>query len=157
VSKLGIYEIHPLADALPLLTGDEFDDLVEHIKTHGLKRPVVLSADGTTIIDGRNRYRACDALNIEPTYERVPEHLTDREIVDQYIVADNVVNRQLDTGPKAMFALAYVDYFAAEAKRHQGQRTDLCDDISPNRDESSPLSRQSTAKAPAPSRCRPAG
>ena len=147
MSVLGIYEVHPLADALPLLTGDEFDELVEHIRLNGLQRPVVLTADGTTIVDGRNRYRACDALNVEPRYERVPAHLTDKEIVDRYIVADNVVNRQLDTGPKAMFALAYVDYFAAEAKERQGQRTDLRDDISPNRDEGSALSRQSTAKA----------
>ena len=121
MSVLGIYEVHPLADALPLIEGDEFDDLVEHIRENGLTNPVVLSADGTTLIDGRNRYRACDVLNIEPRYERVSPDLTEEEIVAKYIVGAEK-RRHLNPGQRAVFALEVEKYFADKAKEKEQQR-----------------------------------
>ena len=121
MSKLGIYEVHPLADALPLIEGDEFDALVEHIRENGLTNPVVLSADGTTLIDGRNRYRACDVLNIEPRYERVAPDLTEGEIVAKYIVGAEK-RRHLNPGQRAVFALEVEKYFADKAKEKEQQR-----------------------------------
>lgn len=58
---------HPVANMLPLLQGEAFDDLVSDIKTNG-QRHAILKA-GNQIIDGRNRYRACQKLGIKPVFE----------------------------------------------------------------------------------------
>jgi hypothetical protein len=58
-------EVHPLASCYPLLQGQAFDELVADIKAHGLA--VSIELYGGMILDGRNRYRACQQLGIEPT------------------------------------------------------------------------------------------
>jgi ParB-like chromosome segregation protein Spo0J len=60
------YPYHPLAEVLPLLTGREFDDLVEDIGKNGLRDPINLFEG--RIIDGRNRERACLKAGVEPRY-----------------------------------------------------------------------------------------
>ena len=50
------YPIHPAA-VFPIMSGREFDELVEDMRVNGLDEPVVVSSD--RLIDGRNRVRAC--------------------------------------------------------------------------------------------------
>ena len=52
---------HPLANIFPLLEGEPFDALVADIKASGLCEAVWLYEG--QILDGRNRYRACQALS----------------------------------------------------------------------------------------------
>lgn len=59
---LGI-EVHPAACIFPLIKGKAFDELVADIRQNGLKEPVVFY-DGM-LLDGRNRYRACQAIGIQ--------------------------------------------------------------------------------------------
>jgi ParB-like nuclease domain len=52
-------EFHPLANIFPLIEGYELARLVDDIRTHGLREPVVLYQG--RVLDGRNRLRACEA------------------------------------------------------------------------------------------------
>lgn len=54
------YKVHEAASVFPLLEGDEFDDLCESIRTHGVQHPAIVR--GNELLDGRNRMRACEAL-----------------------------------------------------------------------------------------------
>ena len=57
---------HAIADIFPLMDGQPFADLTDDIKQHGLREPIWLY-DGK-ILDGRNRYRACQAAGVEPVF-----------------------------------------------------------------------------------------
>ncbi|MCK1814617.1 DUF5131 family protein [Streptomyces sp. XM4011] len=118
MNRLGPYEVHPFAELFPLIEGEEFDEMVQNIKEHGLQDPVLLNHDRTVLIDGRNRYRACQAAGIEPTYIVLPESYTDMMITD-LIVSKNVMRRQLTIGQRAFIGLAYKERFAKNAEQRR--------------------------------------
>lgn len=62
------YEFHPAAEYFPLHTPEEFAELLGSLRQHGYdtSHPIVL-CDGM-ILDGRNRYRACQELGLEATF-----------------------------------------------------------------------------------------
>ena len=55
---------HPAADAWPMMDEERYTELVADIGDNGQREPITL-CDGM-ILDGRNRYRACVDLDIEP-------------------------------------------------------------------------------------------
>lgn len=55
---------HPAADAWPMMDDERFGELLADIQANGQREPITL-CDGM-ILDGRNRYRACVELGIEP-------------------------------------------------------------------------------------------
>jgi DNA modification methylase len=55
---------HPAADAFPMMDALRLDELKADIAANGQREPITL-CDGM-ILDGRNRYRACIDLGIEP-------------------------------------------------------------------------------------------
>lgn len=55
---------HPAADAWPMMDDERFGELLADIQANGQREPITL-CDGM-ILDGRNRYRACVDLGIEP-------------------------------------------------------------------------------------------
>jgi ParB-like chromosome segregation protein Spo0J len=58
-------EFHEVAGIFPMMDAGAFSELKEDIRQSGLLEPIYL-LDGK-ILDGRNRYRACTELGIEPT------------------------------------------------------------------------------------------
>lgn len=121
MTMLGNYEVHPFADAFPLIEGPEFEDLVSDVKRAGLRESILLTHDRRVLVDGRNRYRACESAGVDVRFETLPERYTDPMILD-LIVSKNLARRHLNPGQKAMVALEYERYYgdanrAAETTR----------------------------------------
>jgi len=102
---------HHLAEIFPLSEGADFESLVSDIRANGLHEPIVLFEG--SILDGRNRYRACLEAGIEPITK-------DFEGDDPlaYVVSLNLMRRRLNESQRAMIA-------ANIANMRQGTRTDL--------------------------------
>jgi ParB-like nuclease domain len=64
---------HATLDIFPFMTDYELAGLAESIKGLGLIHPLVLSADGETLIDGRCRLLACKLAGVEPCFARIKE------------------------------------------------------------------------------------
>lgn len=119
MTTLGKYKVHPVADQLPVIDGEEFDALVADIREHGLQNPVVLAPGGTTIVDGRNRFRACELAGVAPRFETLPVAYTDEQALVAYIVSTNLRRRHLTPGQAAAFGLAIEEHYARLAKERQ--------------------------------------
>lgn len=104
---------HAFADVFPLMRGEEYEALKADIAAHGVRQPIVLH-DGR-IVDGRNRYRACKELKIEPP-TRI---LRDGTPIVEFIISANLHRRHLDANQKAMVAAEIEPMLAAEAKARQ--------------------------------------
>ena len=116
MTDYGRYKVHPVADRFPLIEGEEFDLLVEDIADAGLQEPIVLAPDGETLVDGRNRYRACIKAGREPTTRRLGGQYDEERIV-QLIVSANLRRRHLDADQRALIALEIEPIYAAASKR----------------------------------------
>lgn len=90
-------DFHPLADAFPLMEGDDFDQLVKDIEDNGQRHPV-MRYEGR-ILDGRNRYRACQRLGIKA-------HMVEYTGTDPvaYVISENLARRHLTPGQRAIAA-----------------------------------------------------
>jgi ParB-like chromosome segregation protein Spo0J len=60
--RIGNYRLHPVASMFPLMQGDEFEKFKISIQERGQLEPIVVQ--GNLVLDGRNRLRACQELEI---------------------------------------------------------------------------------------------
>jgi ParB-like nuclease domain len=95
----GALQPHPIAECWPLIRGKAFQELCQSISEHGLLTPVVLYEG--RILDGRNRYRACQECQpkIMPTFLG---YVGDDPI--GYCKAQNDARRHLNVGQRASIA-----------------------------------------------------
>jgi hypothetical protein len=61
-------EYHPIANIFPLIEGEALQKLVSDIKQQGLLEPLLIFEG--KILDGRNRYRACQIAGVESKYKK---------------------------------------------------------------------------------------
>lgn len=88
--------VHPYADKFPMLPDAELEELAESIKQNGQRQPIVLTDDGL-ILDGRNRAKACEMVNVEPEVE-----VYDGDDLAEYVIDSNVTRRNMLPGARAM-------------------------------------------------------
>jgi 16S rRNA G966 N2-methylase RsmD len=109
--------VHAAANLFPMMTDEELKDLVDDISTNGLLQPVYVMPDGS-LLDGRNRVRACQRIGVVPTTKTY-----DGGDPIGFVLSLNLKRRHLTTGQKAMLALE-VERLLSPG---QGARTDLLD------------------------------
>ena len=108
-------QAHPTADIFPLMVGEDFAELVADIRDHGQREPILLHPDGT-ILDGRNRYRACRTLEIEPVM-RTWEPNGDSEV--SMVLSLNLQRRHLTSSQRACVAVAVLPHLEEQAKARE--------------------------------------
>ena len=106
------YTVHPIARLFPLIVGDEFERLVDDMRAHGLRRPILITGDNV-IVDGRNRLRAAKAANRRPAFETLPPGAS----LFSVIVSENVLRRQMNKGQLAMVAALIRQMYASAGRR----------------------------------------
>jgi len=80
---------HPLSEFFPMLAPADFDDLVEDIRAKGQLEPIVTYQG--KILDGRNRYEACETLGIKTRSRELPSGVKPLD----YVISANLKRRQL--------------------------------------------------------------
>jgi ParB-like chromosome segregation protein Spo0J len=93
------FEPHSLANIFPMLEKKEFDALCEDIKTNGVHEPVIIFED--KVLDGRNRYKACKRVGVEPSYELFQG---DRDGALDFVISLNLTRRHLNEAQRAAVA-----------------------------------------------------
>lgn len=104
---------HPFAELFPLIQGAEFDALVADIKAHGV-REAIWTYHGQ-ILDGRNRWRACEAAGI--AHRPTREYEGDDPLA--FVLSLNLQRRHLTEGQKAALALDLLPHLEAQARERQ--------------------------------------
>ena len=90
-------EYHEIANIFPLMEGTELTELSADIKKNGLIDPIWLYEN--KILDGRNRYRACQEVGVEPRFQSYPGN-------DplQQVISLNLHRRHLNESQRAVVA-----------------------------------------------------
>ena len=99
--------------AVQFVIPEEFSALVEDIRANGQREPIYLHEG--RIIDGRNRYRACQQLGIEPD-TRVWDGVGS---LVAFVVSLNLQRRHLTSSQKAIVAIDVLPMLEVEAKERQ--------------------------------------
>ena len=110
---------HPVANILPLIDGAEFDALVADIRRNGLLEPIWLHATEDSIVDGRNRYRACIACGATPRFRRWDGNGS----LVGFVLSLNVHRRQLTSSQRAAVAVDALPMLEAEGEGTAAQNS----------------------------------
>ena len=103
------FEFHPLANIFPLIEGQAYQELMADVLRHGIREPIWVYEG--KILDGRNRYRAAQAMGVEcPIQEYEGDDATG------FVISLNLHRRHLSESQRAVVA-------AKLANLSHGQKT----------------------------------
>lgn len=105
---------HAIANVFPLLQGDDFEQLKADIAANGLLEAIWLHPDGS-IIDGRNRHRACIETDTQPRFRT----WDGQGSLVSFVVSLNLHRRHLSSSQRAVIALDVLPMLEAEAKERE--------------------------------------
>lgn len=114
-------EVHPAANIFPMMGDAELHALADDIKAHGQREWCVLYRG--QLLDGRNRWKACDLAGVEPqTCERDDEPGFDPI---SYVVSHNLHRRHLNESQRATVAAKLKKMLepAAKERKSDGQKS----------------------------------
>lgn len=88
---------HPLAELFPMMDDNAFKEFAGDIKEQGQREPIILFEG--KILDGRNRFKACKALGIDPRFEQYQGN-----DALGFVISLNLRRRHLTESQRAMVA-----------------------------------------------------
>lgn len=106
-------QFHEVASLFPLMSAEEFAALAADIRQNGLREPL-WTFEGK-IIDGRNRYLACEESGIEP----VTREWDGKGSLVMFVVSLNLHRRHLSSSQKAALAVDVLPLLEGEARQRQ--------------------------------------
>jgi ParB-like chromosome segregation protein Spo0J len=114
------YEFHPHSEIFPMMEDDtaEFAALVDDIKEHGLREPIAIHKG--MILDGRNRYRACQKLGTEIDIKEY-----DGDDLVGFVLSANLHRRHLNEGQRAMVAAKLANLELGANQHSEGTSIDV--------------------------------
>ena len=110
-------KFHKIADLFPLIEGDEFQLLCVDIEKEGLNHSIVLLENA--ILDGRNRYRACLEVGVEPIFE---EFKGNDPLA--FVLSENLHRRHLTVSQRAAMAAEIANMTQSDAGKQYGRGKD---------------------------------
>lgn len=108
--QYGKYEAHPAAAKFPTMVEDELIELGKDIRDRGQRHKCVVS--GNVLLDGRNRWRACELMGIEPEIEEWNGQ-GGSEIA--FVISLNLQRRHLDSEQRKLLGAELLPMFEEEA------------------------------------------
>jgi ParB-like nuclease domain len=99
-------EPYPFSGIFPELPAEELRHLAQDIKGRGQIEPIILYKG--QILDGRNRYKACQMVGVKPRFEEFDPRTAKRS-PEEFVLSRNLRRRHLSTGQKAAIALEWAD------------------------------------------------
>lgn len=126
-------EFHPICEIFPKMNDQEFLDLIQDIAVNG-QIESIKTYQGK-IIDGRNRFLACQRLNVEPVFSE----WDGRGSLVSYVLSLNLIRRHLTASQGAVVANKILPFKEEEARERQktlaGTRPNTDIDLSQKIDE----------------------
>ena len=89
-------EFHEVASIFPMMGLQEFEELKSDIEANGLLEPIWLYEN--RIIDGRNRYLACQELGLKPKFRKWNAVNGNGDLLS-FVVSLNLKRRHLNASP----------------------------------------------------------
>ena len=107
------YPYHPACLLFPRMSDQELRALADNIKARGLDHDLVLHEG--KVLDGRNRYLACEIAGVEPTFVEWQGKGSPLE----WVVGENLLRRHMSSSQRAVVALGLLPLLEEEAKGRQ--------------------------------------
>lgn len=112
------YEYHELANLFPIMDESQYSDLVADIKENGLVESIVLHEG--KILDGRNRYNACNDAGVEPNFVEY-----EGEDALSYVISLNLNRRHLNESQRAMIGARLANMKVGNPNLQSGKSAQL--------------------------------
>ena len=100
MTAFGPHLAHPVANVFPMLDEAQLRELADDIRDNGQAAPCILWND--QLLDGRNRWRACELAGVEP--QTIDRSELDEGAAVRLAVSANLHRRHLSESQRAMIA-----------------------------------------------------